>query len=209
MQRAFGYLTASKNGLTELEMEDLLSLDDDVLNTVFEFHLPPIRRLPSILWARIRADIVEYIVDREADGARVMSWYHRQFIEKADRYFTKQSGWSSRYTKTNHPDVSVKDETAISVNMYEYFKGIWSGGKKKPFKYTERQIQKYNFPPEAEEDRYLYKTIIMFCTIVMFCAKDLCIMINSELFCVCSLNMYYICVGLFLSSLQYLEEWMA
>ena len=86
VQRAFGYLSAAKNGLTELEMEDLLSLDDDVLNDVFEYHVPPIRRLPSILWARIRADIHEYIVDREADGARVMAWYHRQFIELALRY---------------------------------------------------------------------------------------------------------------------------
>ena len=135
-------------------MEDLLSLDDDVLNSVFEFHLPPIRRLPSILWARIRADISEYIVDREADGARVMAWYHRQFIEKAGRYYVKEDNWG-RNIGSQHPEVSDEDQRAITLNMYEYFQGKWSAGRKKPFEYTEKQIKKYKFSsPTGEENRY-------------------------------------------------------
>ena len=36
VSRAFGYLTAAKNGLSEAELEDLLSLDDQVLNDVYQ-----------------------------------------------------------------------------------------------------------------------------------------------------------------------------
>ncbi|EDO47107.1 predicted protein, partial [Nematostella vectensis] len=77
VSHSLGYITASKNGLTEPELEDLLSLDDDVLNDVYQYWTPPIRRLPPLLWIRIRADIKDYLIDRGADGTRVIYWYHR------------------------------------------------------------------------------------------------------------------------------------
>ena len=130
-------------------MEDLLSLDDDVLNSVFEFHLPPVRRLPSILWARIRADISEYIVDREADGSTVMAWYHRQFIDDAKRYFLRIDK-----DTTFGPQLQQ-----IAQNMYHYFMGDWSNGKRKPFQYTPQQIKKYKITiQESEENRYEVKS---------------------------------------------------
>lgn len=36
VSRALGYLTAAKNGLSEAELEDLLSLDERVLNDVYQ-----------------------------------------------------------------------------------------------------------------------------------------------------------------------------
>ena len=52
-----GYITASKSGLSEAELEDLLSLDEKVLNDVFQYHIPPVRRIPPLLWTRIRNDL--------------------------------------------------------------------------------------------------------------------------------------------------------
>ena len=83
VRKALGYITAAKSGLTETELEDLLSCDDDVLDDVYQFWTPPIRRIPPLLWVRIRDDLTSYLVDRGADGARVITWYHRQFIEAA------------------------------------------------------------------------------------------------------------------------------
>ena len=37
VSHSLGYITASKSGLTEPELEDLLSLDDTVLNDVYQF----------------------------------------------------------------------------------------------------------------------------------------------------------------------------
>ena len=116
VSHALAYISASKNGLTQSELEDLLSLDDDVLNDVYQYWTPPVRRLPPLIWLRIRSDLGDYLVERGSDGARVSFWYHRQFIEVShERYLQNQE--------------SVK----FHSNMAEYFQGTWSDGKKKPF----------------------------------------------------------------------------
>ena len=116
VSHALAYVTASKNGLTGPELEDLLSLDDEVLNDVYQYWTPPIRRLPSLLWIRIRSDIGDYLIERGADRAQVVFWYHRQFIEAAQ----------ARYLKDGKA-------TKIHANMSDYFLGKWSDGAKKPF----------------------------------------------------------------------------
>jgi hypothetical protein len=62
VERSLGYLTASRWGLSLHELEDVVSCDDDVLNAVFEWWLPPIRRLPPLLLARMRASLGPYLV---------------------------------------------------------------------------------------------------------------------------------------------------
>lgn len=115
VRHAFAYVTASKSGLTEPELEDLLSLDDTVLNDVYQYWTPPVRRLPPLLWIRIRSEINDYLIDRGADGTRVMYWYHRQFIEVAQQ----------RYLQSD-------EAVEIHSKMSEYFLGTWSA-KKKPY----------------------------------------------------------------------------
>ena len=68
-RRAMRYLQLS-GGLNEVEMEDVLSLDDDVLQSVFVHYLPPWKcfRLPSTLWIRIRNDMHKYLVEKEIDS---------------------------------------------------------------------------------------------------------------------------------------------
>ncbi|XP_002733539.1 uncharacterized protein LOC100377670, partial [Saccoglossus kowalevskii] len=127
-----------KSGLTENELEDLLSLDDDVLNDVYQYWTPPIRRLPPLLWVRIRAELSDYLVDRGADGVRVVYWYHRQFIEAAnDRYM------SDTNTTMN-----------LHSNMADYFLGRWSKGVKKP--YTNRKGE------HCESDRLVAAQPLLF-----------------------------------------------
>jgi hypothetical protein len=74
-RRAVCYMTACRNGISQNELEDVLSLDDDVLKSVFEHYIPPIRRLPGILWTRIRNDLDEYITEKEVDDSSVIYWY--------------------------------------------------------------------------------------------------------------------------------------
>ena len=74
---ALAYITATKSGASESEVEDFISLDDRVLDDVFQYHMPPVRRIPPLLWTRIRNDLPGYLSDSEADGVTVMKWYHR------------------------------------------------------------------------------------------------------------------------------------
>lgn len=59
VSHALGYISASKSGLKEPELEDLLSLDDIVFSDVYQFWTPPIRKMLPSLWFRIHADIGE------------------------------------------------------------------------------------------------------------------------------------------------------
>lgn len=120
---ALAYITAAKSGLSESELEDLISLDDKVLDDVYQYHLPPVRRIPPLLWTRIRNDLPNYLSEREADGVSVLNWYHRQFRDTArERYFKNMN-------------MAMYFHSMIA----DYYLGIWGGGKPKPFKYTEIQ----------------------------------------------------------------------
>jgi hypothetical protein len=49
--------------------------DDDVLYDIFEFHAPPLRKLPVALWVRIKDDLKGYMVEKEINDTRVIYWY--------------------------------------------------------------------------------------------------------------------------------------
>ncbi|XP_076106889.1 NACHT domain- and WD repeat-containing protein 1-like isoform X1 [Mytilus galloprovincialis] len=117
VSKTLGYLTAAKIGLTETELEDILACDDDVLNDVYVYWTPPIRRLPPLLLVRLRHDLQQYFVERGADGSTVIYWYHRQFIEAAkDRYCTEETSVTNLHT-----------------SLADYFLGTWANGNKKPY----------------------------------------------------------------------------
>lgn len=137
VRHALAYISASKQGLGETELQDLLSLDDTVLTDVFQYHVPPSRRIPPLLWIRIHYDISNYLVSREADSVQVIFWYHRQFIESArDRYLG---------------DASFNN--LIHQNMADYYDGKWYKVEK-PFKYTHAQMIKLKLTSiDSEADR--------------------------------------------------------
>ena len=91
VSHALGYITIGQNGLTEFEIEDVLSCDDKVLDEVYRFHDPPVPgivRIPPVLWTRIRFDLKEYLVERVSYGKSTLNWYHRQFVETAREKYT-------------------------------------------------------------------------------------------------------------------------
>ena len=94
IQRMLGLITLAKDGLSEVELEDLLSLQDDLLDSVYEWWTPPVRRLPPMLVQRVLMSLGNYIVHRGAAGGTiVVSWYHRQFWEAAlERYCLDTEG---------------------------------------------------------------------------------------------------------------------
>jgi hypothetical protein len=113
----------------ETELEDILSTDDTLLNDVFHFHVPPIIRIPPLLFVRLRHDIASYLVDREVDDITVFFWYHRQFMEAAH----------TRYLSDD------KFEEQIHSALAEYFIGTWHN-KTKPYTYSASQVKKLKLP---------------------------------------------------------------
>ncbi len=92
IQNALGYLTCGRGGLSPLEMEDILSCDNDCMSDVYQYHDPPLEgvvRLPSLMWSRVQHALREYLTERQVDGKTVMAWYHRQFVEASEMRFLK------------------------------------------------------------------------------------------------------------------------
>ncbi|KAI6228770.1 hypothetical protein M3Y99_01185600 [Aphelenchoides fujianensis] len=126
VSHALSYITAAKSGISDSELEDLISLDDKVLDDIYQYHLPPVRRIPPLLWSRIRADLPGYLSERAADGVIVLNWYHEQFRAAAnERYFKNLN-----HLQNTHSSCA------------DYFLGIWAGVPK-PYQYTDLQKQRF------------------------------------------------------------------
>lgn len=99
---ALGDLAAAKHGLAEDELLDLLSRSKAVREGLHRLspNAPPIEPqlpLPMALWALLAADVEHYLTDREADGARLITFYHRQVREEAERRYLNGSDRVARH----------------------------------------------------------------------------------------------------------------
>ncbi|XP_042564938.1 NACHT domain- and WD repeat-containing protein 1 [Clupea harengus] len=116
--RALGYIASSRDGLTESELRDVLSLDDEVLAEVYRHWLPPstsLVRLPPLLWTRLRHDLGDLLVEGQAGGVHLLSFRHRQLRERVkERYLCGEQ--------------RVQRHGVLA----EYFQGLWGDGKLKP-----------------------------------------------------------------------------
>ena len=83
-QTVLTVLTISIGGVTDAELEDILSQDEEVLNFVFQYHTPTLRRLPAHVWSRIRNFLKGLLIEREK-GCVV--WYHRQLREVCEKRY--------------------------------------------------------------------------------------------------------------------------
>jgi hypothetical protein len=86
VSRSLAYLRAAKNGLSEDEIIDLLSRDEEVFGDFQKrsFFKPPEQRLPVVVWSRFYFDMEPYLNERSADGASLLGFFHRQMGEVAD-----------------------------------------------------------------------------------------------------------------------------
>lgn len=90
------YLAASRYGLAENELLEILFADPDywAILTRSNEHLghefpPGAKRIPIALWARLRYDLQPYLAERAAIGGQVLAFYHRQVAEWLQRRFTR------------------------------------------------------------------------------------------------------------------------
>jgi hypothetical protein len=83
VSHSLSYIAAAKNGLTEDELLDVLSIDQTVLEDVTNhpFHKLAKNTLPIVVWSRLYFDMKPYFVERRSGGGDLLSFYHRQFGE--------------------------------------------------------------------------------------------------------------------------------
>ncbi|CAD7685401.1 unnamed protein product [Nyctereutes procyonoides] len=112
-----GYIVSSRHGLSEAELKDVLSLDDEVLEAVYQDWTPPSKellRFPPLLWVRLRRDLGHCLARRPVDGFTLLAIAHRQLTEVI------QERYLSRPERAKRHGV-----------LADFFSGAWSQGTKK------------------------------------------------------------------------------
>ena len=130
-----GLMSSCKGGLSESHLTDIVSGDSDVMDTVLQYHNPPIRRLPQVVMSRLRNDIESYIVERGIYNMAVIAWFHRQFIERSEDIY-RTRGISHLEMIAKYFSNELHDEfpnLGLERQPY-YWKDLKSGSTK--FNYT-------------------------------------------------------------------------
>lgn len=114
VRQACAFLTAAEEeGLTDQEMEDLLSLDNAVLLELNGGGHPPSgttsQRLPTVLWLLLKHDMQILLTEACRDGFLVAKWASEKVAKVVrDRYLADE----------------VKKK-ATHHHMADYFLGVW------------------------------------------------------------------------------------
>ncbi|KAL6478581.1 hypothetical protein MHYP_G00120140 [Metynnis hypsauchen] len=117
VSRAVQYLTLSRHGLTEAELTDILSCDDEVLSTFIpvDYTVPYKLRVPEVVVERLLLDLKGFLTVRKTSGTKTLFWVSRHFnLVICKRY------------------VSTDEGDKMHTLMANYFSGRWSCGTAKP-----------------------------------------------------------------------------
>ncbi|XP_008822868.1 NACHT domain- and WD repeat-containing protein 1 [Nannospalax galili] len=112
-----GYIASSRHGLSEAELKDVLSLDDEVLQAVYQDWTPPskeVLRFPPLLWVRLRRDLEHCLTRRPVDGCMLLAIAHRQLVEVVQVRYLSGPEKAKRHSV-----------------LANFFSGAWSQGTKK------------------------------------------------------------------------------
>ncbi|MBN3301764.1 NWD2 protein, partial [Amia calva] len=107
VRKTASLITLSRNGITEEELLDLLSLDQRVMQEMALSHKPPAPQFPFVLWARLRRDLGDHLMEQNTDNTYVFNWTH----------LALKSACEERYLKAKEAQVSIHAEYA------DYFLG--------------------------------------------------------------------------------------
>ncbi|XP_075356017.1 NACHT and WD repeat domain-containing protein 2 isoform X2 [Mycteria americana] len=118
LSRALGYITMSKSGLSEMELEDILALDNSVMYELSESvrESNPLR-IPYIYIARLKEGLQGYLIERQVKNVTLLLWANRHLHLIAQKLYLHNE----------------EDLHEMHTVMAEYFLGVWSGGRRKPF----------------------------------------------------------------------------
>eukprot|EP00961_Rhodomonas_salina_P206595 2789102-Rhodomonas_salina.2 len=133
VRKVVACITLCKDGVSEMELMHLLSLDDDVLAEHYE---PPVPVVSCIVVTRLLADLQPYLAQRGTSNA--MGWYHRQFWEAAEAWlFGEDGAWLRE---------------RVHAEIADYFSGKYHGALK-PYNSALRQVVQKHLAAESECDR--------------------------------------------------------
>lgn len=91
MKKVAAYMTFSRNGITQEELLDLLSMDKAVTEEIAKFQNVTVSAFPLVLWVKLLDDLGEHVREQRSDNTYVFNWAHTSLKRVClDRYFKTQ-----------------------------------------------------------------------------------------------------------------------
>ncbi|MEA2017509.1 MAG: ATP-binding protein, partial [Campylobacterota bacterium] len=83
VQKVFGYILASKDGLSEYEILELLNTDKELVKHLAPdtWHTNTTQELPLVIWTRFYSHIKPFLSRKNQDGQELLYFFHREFID--------------------------------------------------------------------------------------------------------------------------------
>jgi Cdc6-like AAA superfamily ATPase len=123
VRHALGYLGAAKNGLSEDEMLEVLSLGGSEGSVLKDFgrrspKSPVVEQLPVAVWSRLYFDLEPYLTERSADGTSLMGFYHRQLGEVVEEdYLAADEGLARHRDLAEYFALAGAEDAAFTLRQ--------------------------------------------------------------------------------------------
>jgi hypothetical protein len=119
VSRALAYLAASRTGLLEDELIDLLSRDRSLLRDLQVNHALPGPQLPPAVWSRLYFDLEPFLARRQPGGGEALTFFHAQFSTViADRFLRGDDGYMRHREIEDHfAESPLYDQSSHAPNV--------------------------------------------------------------------------------------------
>ncbi|XP_056416173.1 uncharacterized protein LOC130357501 [Hyla sarda] len=79
VKKTTSYISLSRNGITQEELLDMLSLDEAVMGEIRQYQGVAVSVFPEVLWIKLRNDFGIHLVEQRTDNSYVINWAHSHF----------------------------------------------------------------------------------------------------------------------------------
>ncbi len=114
VQKVLGYIYASKDGLSESELLQLIATDEEFVKQMAPetWHENPTKELPIVHWSRLYTQLKPFLSSKSQDGEELMYFFHREF-EDVIKNLSSQ--------KKEHESIIKATQTLIEKNQNKSF----------------------------------------------------------------------------------------
>ena len=119
VQKVLGFIYASRDGLSENELLQLLSQDEKFIEKMAPetFHTNKLKELPLIHWSRLHTQLQPFLSTKTIDGEELMYFFHREFEDAVKEQLDQ---------KEEHENIINATQTIILKNKdKDFYENRW------------------------------------------------------------------------------------
>ncbi|XP_069832269.1 NACHT domain- and WD repeat-containing protein 1-like [Dendropsophus ebraccatus] len=117
------YISLSRNGITQEELLDLLSLDQAVMDEIRQYQGLTVPVFPEVLWIKLRNDFGTHLVEQRTDDSYVINWAHSHFrtvcmnryVKSKDYQLSIHSAFTDYYLESRSRHKLNKSDPVTSI----------------------------------------------------------------------------------------------